>query len=112
MTNSIRKPYPGREERIQAVDAKIARLEKLNAEREVLITLTGQKVAARKAALAKSREALENAIAHREKLIALENRPKTYGIAGARRAEKAAFAELKEKLAVQGKTLNDLLESL
>ncbi len=67
VTNT-RKPYPTYEERILAADQTIERLTKLNEERIALIAKTEAKLGERKAALAKSQEALEKEKAKRNAL--------------------------------------------
>jgi hypothetical protein len=94
-------------------EEKIARLQNLNANREALIEMSEQKLAERKEALEKSKVALESAIALRDKLVAAKDLPpQSYGVRAANAAEKAAIAELKAKLEAQGKTLDDLINSL
>lgn len=106
-----RKAYPDRDERIAMAEEKIAQLEKLNAERRELIAKTEAKLNARKAALANTEDQLAKAIARRDKLIAAKNRPAA-GVRAAKSAEKNQIEQLKAKLAAQGKSLEDLLNSL
>lgn len=106
-----RKAYPDRDTRIAMAEEKIAQLEKLNAERRALIEKTEAKLNARKAALANTEEQLAKAIARRDKLIAAKNRP-AVGARAAKSAEKNQIEQLKAKLAAQGKTLEELLNSL
>lgn len=111
--NKKKKPYPTNEERTLKAEQKIARLEKLNANRTTLIRETEQVLAKRKAALEHSRAEHESAISLRDRLIASTDGPsKNVGVLAAKKAEKAKFEELKEKLSSQGKTLDDLLNSL
>ncbi len=113
MTKAKRKPYPDREERIEMAEQKIARLEKLNADREALLEKTEQKLADRKAALEKSKAELENAISLKERLVTAKDKPARSAASRAEKAaEKAAFDELKAKLEAHGKTLDDLLKEI
>lgn len=106
-----RKAYPDRDTRIAMAEEKIAQLEKLNAERRELIAKTEAKLNARKAALANTEEQLAKAVARRDKLIAAKNRPAA-GTRAVKSAEKNQIEQLKAKLAAQGKSLEDLLNSL
>jgi len=106
-----RKAYPDRDTRIAMAEEKIAQLEKLNAERRELIAKTEAKLNARKAALANTEEQLAKAVARRDKLIAAKNRPAA-GSRAVKTAEKNQIEMLKAKLAAQGKTLEELLNSL
>lgn len=106
-----RKAYPDRDTRIAMAEEKIAQLEKLNAERRELIAKTEAKLNARKAALANTEEQLAKAVARRDKLIAAKNRPAA-GARAVKSAEKNQIEQLKAKLAAQGKSLEDLLNSL
>jgi len=105
-----RKAYPDRDTRIAMAEEKIAQLEKLNAERRELIAKTEAKLNARKAALANTEEQLAKAISRRDKLIAAKNRP--VGARAVKSAEKNQIELLKAKLAAQGKTLEDIINSL
>lgn len=108
-----RRIYPTNEERVLMVEQKIARLEMLNAHRMALIQETEWIHEKRKAALGKSKAEYDSAVLHRDRLIAITNkRSKNMGVRAAKKAEKALFDEIKEKLALQGKTMDDLLNSL
>lgn len=126
-----RKPYPSYQERIEAADKKIEQLKQLNASREALIAQTEAKLAERKAALSKGQEALDKVVAKREHLVALMNKPekeskpklspeerathRREALAKAReikKAQKAQMDALMEKLAQNGKTIEDLLAEM
>lgn len=108
-----RKPYPSREERVIMADAKIAQLQKLNAEREVLVALTEAKLNKRKEALAKSTAALEKTIAKKAKIIANgENPGQSTRARTAKQEEKQLFQELKDALKAKGMSVTDLLKEI
>ena len=107
-----RKPYPTVEERITLAEAKIAKLEKLNAQRETLVNTTAALLASREEALAKSRAELEKVIRRRERLVSSKDAP-----AKAPRARRQSVADpqyeaLKELLKTSGKSMEDLLAEL
>ena len=108
-----RKAYPDRETRIAMADAKIERLEKLNAERRALIEKTETKLNARKSALAKSEAELAKIKTRRGKLENAQNRPARTGASRSIKAsEKAQFDQLKALLESKGQTMEDLLKNL
>ena len=102
-----------------------------NASRAALIAQTEAKLEGRKAALAKSQEAVEKAVAKRGRLVTLMNKPakepkpklspeeraehRREALAKAREAKKAQKAQMEalmEKLAQSGKTIDELMEEL
>lgn len=108
-----RKAYPDRATRIVMADAKIERLERLNAERRELIEKTEAKLNVRKAALAKSEAELARIKARRVKLEENKNRPARTGASrNINAAEKAQFDQLKALLESKGQTVDDLIKSL
>ena len=124
-----RKPYPSINERIALADQAIERLTKLNASRAELIAQTEAKLAERKAALAKSQEALEKEEAKKARLLAAKEKPakaeklspeerKARRLEGqtkaraAKKAEKEKYEALMAALAESGKTVDELLDEL
>lgn len=135
-----RKPYPSPKERLLAAEAQIARLTKLNAERSALIAQTENKLNERKEALAKSEQALANAIAKKNKLTAALESAKAAKHAPAKlspeeraekrkealakarkvraehsqekKAEKAKMDALMNLLREQGKSVDELIEAI
>jgi len=108
-----RKPYPTLEERLTMVDAKIAQLEKLNADRKALIAKTEKTLNERKEALAKSEAQLEKALNKKNKLVAIQNRPESKAQERAVKAEeKKRLNEVYQALKAKGKSVEDLLKAL
>lgn len=126
-----RKPYPTHEERLAAAEKQIERLTKLNAERTVLIEKTEATLRERRAALAKSKAALEAAKAKKERIIEVMNKPvretklrrspeertqrrrdALEKAREAKKAEKKKYAALLSALGESGKSMDDLLEEL
>ncbi|NLG23862.1 MAG: hypothetical protein GX558_00790 [Clostridiales bacterium] len=108
-----RKPYPTHEERIVAADAKIEQLERLADERRVLLERSEALMLSRQQSLAKTEDALQAAIAKRDRIIELRDRPaKAAGGRGRRSVDRAALTQLQEALAASGKTVDDVLALL
>ena len=131
VAEKTRKPYPSIDERIALADQAIERLTKLNASRAELIAQTEAKLAGRKAALAKSQEALEKEEAKKARLLAAKEKPakaakpklsaeersarRKEALAKARavkKAEKEKYDALVAALAESGKTVDELLDEL
>lgn len=109
----FRKPYPSRKERLDNVEAKIARLTKLNESRAELIAKTEKTLNERKAAYAKSDAQLKKAIARRESLIAAQNSPaKRTGERSEKAAERKRMEELLAAVKAKGITLDELFAKL
>ena len=126
-----RKPYPSLEERLVSVDKEIEHLEKLNAARTELIRKTEATLEERKAALAKSEEALRAALAKKEKIVAAKDKPQKVArkklspeaLAERRRAvlvkarearknQREKMSALMSALAASGKSVDELLSEL
>lgn len=125
-----RKPYPTHEERLAAAEKQIERLTKLNVERTVLIEKTEATLRERRAALAKSKAALEAAKAKKERIVEVMNkavretklrrspeeraqrRRDALAKARGRRRRRRKNAALLSALGESGKSVDDLLEEL
>ncbi len=98
-----RKPYPTRDERIALVEKKIDQLTNLNKDREALIAKIDAVQDKRKAALVKSSEALNRALARKENLLTGKKMVS---------AKKEKVNKLIATLEAKGKSLDDVLEML
>lgn len=127
VVSKTRKSYPSNEERIVMVDQQIERLNKLNASRAALIEKTEKTLNERKDALDKSTAALEKALAKKERLLEMRNKPAKTPSAkltpeerqarmaagrAAKKAEMEKYAELIAALEENGKSVADLLNEL
>ncbi len=102
-TKKPRKPYPTRDERIAIVEKKIEQLTALNKDREALIAKIDILQNKRKAALIKSCEALQRALARKESLTTGKKM-----VSG----KKVKVNQLLAALGAKGKSLDDVLEML
>ncbi|MEG2604868.1 MAG: hypothetical protein RSB91_08005 [Clostridia bacterium] len=109
VVEKTRKPYPSREERIVMADQQIARLTKLNQERQVLVDKTEAVLAGRKEALAKSAAAIEKAIARKERLS--QNPEAKVTVRTSKKAEKAQLNELMAAVKASGKSVEEFLSA-
>ena len=126
-----RKPYPSYQERIDAADVRIEKLNALIAERSELIDKTAKLLQERQDALAKNQAALKKVIEKRARLvinkdkaaagvkvkltpeqIAEKRRASLAKRREIKKAEKAKMETLMSALQSKGKTLDDLLETL
>ncbi|MEG2316751.1 MAG: hypothetical protein RSC91_11050 [Clostridia bacterium] len=110
VVEKTRKPYPSREERIVMADQQIARLTKLNQERQVLVDKTEAVLAGRKEALAKSAAAIEKAIARKERLS--QNPEAKVTVRTSKKAEKAQLNELMAAVKASGKSVEEFLSAI
>lgn len=126
-TEKTRKPYPTTAERIAMADKQVERLTKLNASRTVLVEKTAALLAERQDALAKSTNALEKAVAKKERLVVAQSKPpkapkeklspeerKARMAAGraAKKAETEKYAAIIAALKESGKSVDELLAEL
>ncbi|MEG0901643.1 MAG: hypothetical protein RSG96_05955 [Clostridia bacterium] len=110
VVEKTRKPYPSREERIVMADQQIARLTKLNQERQVLVDKTEAVLAGRKEALAKSAAAIEKATALKERLS--QNPEAKITVRTSKKAEKAQLNELMAAVKASGKSVEEFLSAI
>ena len=130
-TKKQRKPYPSYQERIEAADVKIEKLNVLIAERSALIDKTAKLLAERQETLQKNQALLQKTIDKKERLIRNMNKAaagekvkltpeeakaKRLAAAAKRReikkAEKQKYDALMGALQDHGQTIDDLLEQL
>ena len=102
----VKKPYPGREARIELADQSITRLEKLIQERKELIVATEQKLKDRQSALSRAEIELQRAVERKEMLVNRHEGGK------AKSGSKKQYYELMAALKASGKTVDELISKL
>lgn len=108
----IRKAYPTLDERITMVEEKIDHLTKLNAERQALIEKTENTLNERKATLAKSAAQLEKALARKQRLMQLKNKPTKRAAKLEKVSERKHIDELLTILKAKGISVEDAIKTL
>ena len=102
----VKKPYPGRAERIELAAQSITRLEKLIQERKELVAATEKKLKDRQSALSKAEIELQRAVERKEMLINRHEGVK------AKSSSKNQYYELMAAIKASGKTIGDVITEL
>ena len=102
----VKKPYPGREARIELANQSISHLEKLIQERKELIVATEKKLKDRQSALSRAEIELQRAVERKEMLANRSEGGK------AKSSSKKQYYELMAALKASGKSFEEVIADI